>query len=106
ATIHPDARFMTTFVRDGKPVLQTGSVDQFVTAVGTPHDQVWNERIWDVEIEVDDRLAQARMDYAFYLGEELSHCGVNAFQLFDDGTSWKIIQVTDTRRQEGCEMPD
>ena len=103
-TFHPEARLQSAFVRDGQPVLNTGSADGFVEAVGTPHDEVWDEKIWDVEIAVDGQLAQAWMNYAFYLGETFSHCGVNAFHFFHDGFAWKITQITDTRRREGCEV--
>ena len=103
-TFHPEARLQSAFVRDGQPVLSTGSVDGFVEAVGSPHDEVWDERIWDVEIAVDGHLAQAWMNYAFFLGETFSHCGVNAFHFYHDGAAWKITQITDTRRREGCEV--
>jgi len=103
-TFHPEARLQSAFVRDGQPVLNTGSVDGFVEAVGSPHDEVWDEKIWDVEIAVDGHLAQAWMNYAFFLGETFSHCGVNAFHFFHDGSAWKITQITDTRRREGCEV--
>ncbi|MEX0746530.1 MAG: nuclear transport factor 2 family protein [Rhodothermales bacterium] len=102
SAFHSDARLMTTFTREGKPMLQTGSIDGFVKAVGTPHDEVWDERIWDVEINVDDNLASAWMKYAFYLGNTFSHCGVNAFQLAKTESGWKVIQVADTRRAVAC----
>lgn len=106
SALHPKARFMTTLVRDGIPVLHDGGVEGFVEAVGRPHDEVWDERIWNVKIQIDDLLASAWMDYAFFLGSEFSHCGVNAFQFFKAADGWKVIQITDTRRTEGCELPD
>jgi hypothetical protein len=106
SALHPNARFMTTLVRDGIPVLHDGGVEGFVEAVGRPHDEVWDERIWNVKIQIDDLLASAWMDYAFFLGSEFSHCGVNAFQVFKAADGWKVIQITDTRRTEGCELPD
>lgn len=34
---------------------------------------------------------------------DFSHCGIDAFQLFkDDKGEWKITQIVDTRRKEGC----
>jgi hypothetical protein len=102
---HPEARLLTVGVRGGQPSLRADAVDEFVRAVGTPHDQVWDERIWDLEIRVDDNLATAWMQYAFYVGESFSHCGVNAFQLFRGAEGWRVIQLTDTRRREGCQLP-
>ena len=102
SVFHPEARLMTTFTRDGKPMVHGGNIDGFVEAVGQPHDQVWDERISDVEIRIDDNLATAWMKYAFYLGDTFSHCGVNAFQLARTEEGWKVIQIADTRRKE-CE---
>lgn len=105
ALFHPDARLMSVTQENGVPVLQSAEIDRFVTAVGTSRDRVFDERIWDLEVQVDDGLAAAWMDYAFFLGDDFSHCGVNAFQFFRGATGWKVIQITDTRRREGCEMP-
>lgn len=104
AAFHPEARMWTIAERNGAPVLRDGSVDRFVTAVGTPHDEVWDERIWDVVIRIDDRMATAWVPYAFFLGDTFSHCGVNALQLVDGAAGWRILALTDTRRQDGCDL--
>lgn len=98
------ARLQTALGPNDSTSLRTTSVDGFVEAVGAPRDRVWDERIWDVEIRVDGPLASAWVPYAFYLGEELSHCGVNAVQLVRQADGWKIHQLTDTRR-ETCDVP-
>lgn len=98
------ARLQTALGPSDSTALRTTSVDGFVEAVGAPRDRVWDERIWDVEIRVDGPLASAWVPYAFYLGEELSHCGVNAVQLVRQVDGWKIHQLTDTRR-EACNVP-
>lgn len=86
--------------------LRTGPIDGFVNAVGAAHDQVWDERIWDVNIQVDQRLASAWMEYAFYLGDTLHHCGVNAMHLYRTDDGWKIAYLVDTDRGQQCEIPD
>lgn len=106
SVLHPEARLITTGTRNGKPDLHVASIDKFVKAVGTPHQKTWDERIWNLDVQIDDRLATAWMNYAFYIGEQLSHCGVNAFQFFHGEAGWKVIQISDTRRTEGCELPD
>lgn len=101
---HPEARMMSTFYDPaGAPQLRMGSVKAFLTAVGTPHDQVWDEKIWSYDIQVDQTLATAWTPYAFFAGENFSHCGVNAFQLTKTAAGWKIMQVMDTRQREGCQ---
>ena len=89
----------------GTGAVQWGSLDGFVNAVGQPHEAVWDERIWDVEVRINGPMATAWTPYAFYLGDRLSHCGVNAFQLVRKAEGWKIFHIADTRQQEGCEIP-
>lgn len=109
ATFHPTARLQSAFTsnpdsnRGGKPVLLDESVDDFAKTIGTPHKEVWDERIWSYDVRVDGRLASAWTEYTFFLDNEMSHCGVNAFHLFNDGTGWKITSITDTRRRNGCQ---
>lgn len=105
AIFHEEARLQTALGPDDATNLRSTSVDEFVEAVGQPRDEVWDERTWDVEVRVDGSLASAWVPYAFYLGDEFSHCGVNAVQLVRHTDGWKIHQLTDTRR-EACDVPD
>ncbi len=86
-------------------ILQTtkGDVDAFVAAIGKPKDQVWDERLWDTKIDIDLGIAQVWTEYGFFVGDKFSHCGVDAFQLIKIKEDWKIIQVVDTRKSEGCD---
>lgn len=84
--------------------VQGQSADAFARAVGQPHDAIWDERVWDVKIRVDGPMATAWMSYAFYLGEEFSHCGVNSMQLVHREGGWKIVHIIYTRRQD-CDVP-
>jgi hypothetical protein len=80
-------------------------IDRFLAAIGTAHTDVWDERIFDTEVRVDAGLASVWAKYAFYRGETLNHCGVDAFQLALRPEGWKIIQVADTRRTANCWKP-
>ena len=106
AAFHPEARFIQIGEREGRVVVATEPVDGFVQAVGTPHAQVWDERIWDYESRIDDRLASVWTKYAFYLGETFSHCGVDAMLLAKGDLGWSIVSLSDTRRREGCDVPE
>lgn len=104
STFDPSARLQTAVTnKEGKPLLINEMVDEFAKAVGTPHPEVWDERIWSYDVRVDGRLATAWTEYTFYLGDKMSHCGVNAFQLFKGENGWKITQITDTRRRDACQ---
>jgi hypothetical protein len=102
-----DVRMYSSYItKEGKEILSPGSLENFLNAVGTPHDAVWDERIWNLKIEKDDNLAHAWMEYAFYAGGQFSHCGVNAMQLVKMDGNWKIVHLIDTRRKEKCNIPD
>ncbi|HEY0036281.1 MAG TPA: nuclear transport factor 2 family protein [Longimicrobium sp.] len=105
AAFHPQARLNSVGVRNGTVVLRNDSVGAFVRAVGTPHTEVWDERISNMQVRVDGELATAWMDYAFFAGERFSHCGVNAFQFVKVAEGWQILQITDTRRAECPNIP-
>lgn len=99
----PDARLQTALVRqDGTPELRADSVGVFVRAVGAPSDVVWDEQLDAVHVRIDGPLAVVTADYTFFAGPRLSHCGIDAFQLFRGPEGWKIFQLTDTRRRTGC----
>lgn len=107
AVFHPEARLLSVADPDSSGVfaVRQGNVDNFVEAVGRPHDAVWDERIGDVDVRIDGGLATAWMPYAFYLGDQFSHCGVNAFHLAQTSEGWKILHITDTRRTTNCDVP-
>jgi len=91
---------------EGKTNLVTGDFTRFVNAVGQPKDQVWNEPIWNEKVEIDGDLVSIWVDYAFYIDDQFSHCGVDAFHLVQIDGAWKIFHLVDTRRKVGCEIPD
>lgn len=105
STLHPSARLQTTFTdAEGKPQLRLGSIESFLNNVGSPRDEIYDERIWSYHVQLEDNLATAWTPYSFFVGDTFSHCGVNAFQFARTEAGWQIIQITDTRRKEGCRM--
>ena len=87
---------------DGKVKTSKNGVAGFIKAIGTPHQEMWDERIYDLRTQVDGPMATVWAPYKFYLGEKFSHCGVNAFVLVKTENGWKIAGITDTRRKENC----
>ncbi len=82
-----------------------GSNEGFIRSIAAPRDRVFDERIWDVRIHVDQRLASAWMEYVFYLGDELHHCGVNSMLFYRTDDGWKITNLVDTDRGLDCDIP-
>ena len=109
SVLHPEAHLQSSFTnKEGVPVLRGGSIDGWVKSVGTPHDEIYDEKIWSYKVRIDDNLAAVWTEYTFFVGEKLSHCGVNAFHLVNTSTGWKISHITDTRRRSNCltELPN
>jgi hypothetical protein len=100
------ARLMTAGVsREGKAVLRVTPIDRFIQGIaGAPAGTLLDERIFDVEVRQDANLATVWTRYNFYAGEQFSHCGFDAFQLFKSEQGWRIIAIADTQRREGCQL--
>jgi Putative lumazine-binding len=105
SVFHPQVRMITALVREGKPMARIEtSVDGFVKAVGTPRPEPLDERIWGEKVEIDGPLASVWVDYALYIGERFSHCGIDHFLLVkNEAGEWKVLEIADTRRTEGCQ---
>lgn len=93
--------------REGKSVLQRESgIHAFVKAIANPNPNgALTEEIWNIKVQIDGELAQVWCNYAFYVGNKFSHCGVDAFQLHKGADGWKIFHLADTRTREGCVIP-
>ena len=97
----PAATLNTSSVSSkGEAKLHQDSFTAFLNAIGTPHKEIWDERILSCEIRIDDNLATVWTKYAFYVDDVYSHEGVNAFQLVKLAGEWKILIITDTRRKK------
>jgi len=86
--------------------LRMGSLDQFVSWVGSEKEYIADERTWDEEVRIDGNLATAWTPYALYISDQFRHCGVNSIQMAYGDDGWKIVALTDSRRQDDCEVPD
>ena len=108
SVFHPEIRMVTAFRnRENQPqVMVEENLDEFVQMVGAPHEEVFDEKIWDLVVMVDGDFGMAWMNYAFYLGERFSHCGIDLMELVRTADGWKIIHLADTRRRQGCEVPE
>jgi reactive intermediate/imine deaminase len=102
STFHPNAQLATAIVKEGNAIIESDKLDGFIQAVGTPHKEVWDERISNERVEIDGTLASVWTDYSFYVDDKFSHCGVDAFHLAKSGGEWKIVALADTRRRQGC----
>ena len=98
---HPKARMITADA--SKPDAQIEeSVEGLIRSIGRPRTEVFDEQLSNIRTMIDGSLASVWADYKFFRGTTLIHCGVDHFLLVKEGGSWKIIELADTRRREGC----
>lgn len=86
----------------GKIEVKSSDPSGFLKFVGTPHKEIYDERITFDRIQVDGDLANVWTSYKFYVGDKFSHCGVNSMTLVKEEGAWKILYIIDTRRKENC----
>ena len=90
----------------GRPgTMDAGSLavgDAWLAQVARSTGPVLDERIRNPLVRVDGPLATVWVDYSLYLGDRFVHCGVDAFHLVRTPAGWRIIDLADTRRREGC----
>lgn len=101
-TLHFTTGLLTIYKKEERSMIAAETKDDLLYAISLPRNNQWKEVINKIEIQVDGDLAQVWAEYTFYLDGNLLHCGIDAFQLFKGSDGWKIIQITDTRKTEGC----
>ena len=94
--------------KEGKlRVTHENSIDGFLKAIATPKPEPLSEPIWEVKMNVDGNFATVWAQYALYVGKRFNHCGVDAFSLVKEADGqWRIFHLADTRRKEGCTVPE
>ncbi len=83
---------------DGTRSSSTSTLEQLVARV-EGSEQVLTERMFDPEVRVSGDLAMVWTAYDFYVGDEFSHCGADAFVLTRFGDSWTVVSLSWTRLQ-------
>ncbi len=102
STFSPGIVMQTVAEVKGKIEVRSGDPTAFLRFVGTPHKDVYDERVTFDRVQVDGDLANVWTSYKFYIGDKFSHCGVNSITLVKENGSWKILHIIDTRRKENC----
>jgi hypothetical protein len=98
---HADARLMSASTREGAPRISVDPLSGWLQSVGGAKELL-DERLSDTEVRVDGNLAMVWTPYDFFVGTRHNHCGVDVFILGKTAEGWKILDVADTRRREGC----
>ncbi|MDW8853064.1 nuclear transport factor 2 family protein [Flavobacterium sp. MMLR14_040] len=86
-------------VTKGNKLTEENIKEFYKSIVSIPPNLKFHEKILNYNIQIDGSMAHVWTPYEFYLNDKLSHSGVNAFTLFKEKDSWKIIYLIDTRRK-------
>ena len=106
--LHPDILMHSVeHSADGERSASTSTLEGMVARLEADGPRM-TERMWDPEVRISGDLATVWTPYDFYVGEDLSHCGADAFILMRDGGDWQITSLSWTRLQPPeCELhPD
>ncbi len=63
----------------------------------------YHEEAFSMDVKIHEGMAMAWVPYEFRLNGEFSHCGVDVFTLIKKDDAWKIINVSYTIDNEGCD---
>ena len=108
AILHPDILMHSVELSaEGQRSASTSTLEGMVGRLEAEGPRM-TERMWDPEVRISGDLAMVWTPYDFYVGEDLSHCGADAFILMRDGGDWQITSLSWTRLQPPtCELhPD
>lgn len=100
-TVAPLARLIA--VTPGGEARAIPMADFIRSVAGRP--QVLDERVFDPEVRMADRLATVWVAYDITIDGTFSHCGFDAFHLSRLSDGWRITQIADTRQTAGCTTP-
>lgn len=102
-TVLPGATLQTIAKsKEGAVSVRNEDMSKFAASVVKYPAFTLDERLSGMDIKIDAELATAWTPYVFYLKDQKSHCGVNAFTLVKVNGNWKIQNIIDTRRKENC----
>ena len=99
-----DVRFAILDTRQGPATIRAQGVEGWLEGIAGSGGG-WDEQIYDVQVLEDGPMASVWAPYTFYRDGTISHCGINSIELLRDADGWKVTQVSDTRRREGCPDP-
>lgn len=98
-------------LRDGKTRVEVIGGEAF-SKMFTNKAVLLREEMYDPQVEINGDYAMVYGRYVFFVGDKLSHCGVNQFNLVRLEANWKIangastIDPTDCTEKEKAMKPD
>ena len=88
-------------LRDGKTKIEVLTGDAF-SKMFTNKSVLLREEMYDPQVDVNGDYAMVYGRYVFFVGDKLSHCGVNQFNLVRADGTWKIANGASTIDPGNC----
>lgn len=82
--------------------IKTTELDKFAKGISSATAYL-DEHLLAFDVNQSGNLASVWTPYVFYYDEQLSHCGINSFQLVDTQNGWKIQYLIDNTHQGSCD---
>lgn len=93
---------VTSVTRDaGRPSFQSLAWADYMTTLSQDPTS-YQERLRSYEISVDDDIAMLWGEYGFYIDGELTHCGIDHFDLVRLDGQWRVLNLTWSERSDDC----
>lgn len=103
ALLHEQARFTLLRPAQGGGVrVMILDAATFPRLTSDPKGPTYDEPIRNPKVTIDADLATVWAEYQVRIEGKVTHCGYDAFDLVRHGNGWKILNVSDTFRREGC----
>lgn len=97
----PEGRFFSLREENGETMMRSSTNEEFAQGLETQERDLL-ERFWEAEVRIHGGIATVWTPYDFFLDGEFHHCGIDAFDLLNDGTGWKITGGVYTVETTGC----
>ncbi|NQD36768.1 nuclear transport factor 2 family protein [Permianibacter sp. IMCC34836] len=97
----PDARAQSVRRKDGALLVRNRAFHEDFASWPTRKEQLL-ERMWAPQVNIHGSIATVWTAYDFHIDGKFSHCGVDAFDLVQQGDGWKIVNVLYTVETEAC----
>jgi len=98
----PEGTVMVSREKDGAWTFSQRGIGADIDRLAE-NDAVIDEHYYNPTVLIRETLAVVWTPYDLYIDEELSHCGIDVFQMMKIDGEWKIAQVAYTIEPEGCE---
>lgn len=91
--------------KDGKSRFQSINGEAF-SKMFADKTKVMKEEMYDPKVEVSGDWAMVWGRYVFFVGDKLSHCGINQFNLVRSDGTWKITNGASTIDPGDCSVKE